>query len=97
MALTGTITLSWTKNTDLDLAGYKVYYGTSPGVYIAPIDVGLTSTPNNPSYTITNLLGNVTYYVTISAYDNATPANESTFSVEVQQTISVPFTNVTFG
>jgi hypothetical protein len=29
----GAVTVSWKKNVDFDLAGYKIYYGVRPGVY----------------------------------------------------------------
>ena len=71
-----TATLTWSANTDTDLAGYKVYVGMASGVYGAPIDVGKVT-----SYVVSNLpLGN-TYYFTVSAYDVSN--NESLHSCEV--------------
>ncbi|MGH7258108.1 MAG: fibronectin type III domain-containing protein, partial [Nitrospiraceae bacterium] len=71
-----TATLTWSLNTDTDLAGYKVYVGTASGVYGAPIDVGKVT-----SYVVSNLqLGN-TYYFTVTAYDVS--SNESLHSGEV--------------
>ena len=34
-----TLTLAWDPNTEEDLAGYKIYYGTRPGDYDFVIDV----------------------------------------------------------
>ena len=80
-------TLSWdepTTNTDetnlTDLAGYKIYYGTSPGTYDSAIDVADVAT-----YTITDL-SPATYYFVVTAYDEA--GNESNYSNEVSKTIS---------
>ncbi|MDT7041966.1 fibronectin type III domain-containing protein [Candidatus Nitronereus thalassa] len=66
----GTATLSWQKNTENDLMLYMVYYGTVSQVYDQSINVGLTTTPNTPSYTITGLAAG-TYYFTVRAVDTA--------------------------
>ena len=71
----GTASLSWNANSEGDLAGYKIYYGTAPGSYGVPINVG-----KQTSYTITGLSNN-TYYFAVTAYD--TSMNESGFSSEV--------------
>lgn len=83
----GEATLTWdppttnVDNTELtDLAGYKVYYGTSPGKYGEPIDV-----QNVIKYTVPNLIGGDIYYFAVTAYD--TLMNESGFSNEVSKTI----------
>jgi uncharacterized repeat protein (TIGR02059 family) len=81
----GNATVSWNANTEPDLAGYRIYYGTSPGVYGAPIDVG-----NVLSYTISGLTTGITYYFAVAAYD--TSNNESAKSTEVSlSSISFPF------
>lgn len=79
-------TLSWdapatnADGTELtDLAGYKVYYGTSPGNYATVIDVEDVTT-----YTI-NDLSPATYYFTVTAYDEI--GNESDYSNEVSKTM----------
>lgn len=74
--------LSWDANTESDLAGYKVYVGTSPQTYDSPIDVG-----NKTSHILTNLDEGFTYYFVLTAYD--TSANESGFSAEVSKDIPV--------
>lgn len=69
--------LSWDANTESNLAGYKVYYGTSSGNYGAPADVG-----NQTSFTVTGLTG-PTYYFAVTAYD--TSGVESGYSNEVSK------------
>ena len=76
------ITLAWdpvTTNVDgtpiEDLAGYRLYYGTSSGNYTHVIDVG-----NVTEYTVYNLKSGV-YYFAVTAYDVA--GNESDFSNEI--------------
>ncbi|HEB54745.1 MAG TPA: hypothetical protein ENI98_00285 [Gammaproteobacteria bacterium] len=70
----GSVTLSWmppTENTDntalSDLAGFKIFYGTTPGVYPNSIDI---KNPSISSYIIDNLPSN-TYYFVIAAYNSA--------------------------
>ena len=58
-----------------DLAGYKLYYGTSSGNYGSPIDVN-----NVTTYTISNLTVG-SYYFVVTAYDLS--GNESDYSNEV--------------
>ena len=70
------ITLAWDPNTEPDLAGYRIYYGTSSRNYISSIDVG-----NVTRYTIANLDPRFTYYFAVTAYDIYN--NESDFSNEV--------------
>ncbi len=84
----GRATLSWeppTTNADgtplTDLAGYKIYYGTSANNYSQNIDVG-----NVTTYTIDNLTEGLTYYFVATAYD--TSGNESEYSNEVNKFIS---------
>jgi hypothetical protein len=83
----GTATLAWsapTTNVDgtqlTTLAGYKVYYGTTPGVYTS-IVVG-----NVSSYQVVGLTNGQTYYFTVTAYD--TQGIESDFAPVVSKPIS---------
>lgn len=93
-AYAGQAILSWdppTTNADgttlTDLAGYKIYYGTSTGNYSTVITVG-----NVTTYTVTGLTDNITYYFATTAYD--TSGNESSFSNEVSKIIS-PSSDIT--
>ena len=63
-----------------DLAGYKIYYGTSPGNYTGRIDVGVETT----QFTVKGLKSG-TYYFVVTAY-NVT-RNESGYSNEVSKEI----------
>lgn len=90
----GSITLSWnppTTNEDgsplTDLAGYKIYYGTSSRNYSFYINVG-----NVNSYTVNNLTEGATYYFAVTAYDNS--GNESKFSNEVSKIIEQNLTQL---
>ena len=80
---TGSATLSWTSNSEADLAGYKLYVGTAPGRYTyagSPVIIGLMG-----SYTISGLPMGQTYYFSLSAFDSS--GNESALSSEVSKSI----------
>lgn len=79
-ATTGSVGLSWTANTEPDLAGYKVYIGTQSRLYNPPITLGSVA-----AYNATNLTVGRTYYFCVSAYDSA--GNESPCSTEVSKPI----------
>ena len=70
------VTLTWDSNAEKDIAGYKIYYGTSSGNYDASVDIG-----NWTSCTIAELKEGQTYYFAATAYDF--DGNESDFSREV--------------
>ena len=83
----GQTVLSWnapSTNEDgtplTDLAGYKIYYGTSSGSYTQNINVN-----NVTTYTVPNLTDGLTYYFAVTAYD--TSMNESGYSNEVMRVI----------
>ncbi len=71
-----TATLTWSPNTESDLAGYKVYQGTTYGVSGYPVAVG-----NVTSYMVNTLDAGKTYFFFVTAYD--TSGNESLHSNEV--------------
>jgi len=72
--------ISWAANTEPDLAGYKVYHGTSPATYTESVDVG------NVTTYVWNGLPYGNNYFAITSYD--TSANESGYSDEVTTAIS---------
>jgi len=91
-AMAGTATLTWTVGSESDLAGYKIYYGTSPRAAACHnLTHGYANVQNVVgkvgTYTFNNLADGVTYYFSVTAYDNASPANESCFSAEVNKAI----------
>ena len=75
------LTLAWDANTEADLRGYILYYGTSSRNYSHSIDVG-----NTTQYTISDLQEGVTYYLAAKAYDY--DDNQSGFSAELVHTIA---------
>jgi hypothetical protein len=79
-AYAGDATLTWNPNSEPDLAGYIVYYGTASGQYGISINVG-----NQTNFVVTGL-GLGTYFFAVTAYD--TSGNESGYSNEVSKSIS---------
>jgi len=71
----GTVTLYWVKNTDEDLAGYRVYIAPAYNGPYNPLN-----TTSNTTYTVNGLTNGVTQYFAVAAYDVA--GNESDLSVE---------------
>jgi len=81
MGYTKDATLMWSKNTESDLDGYKVYYksGSSGPPYNgmgakegdSPLTISLQEmyNPEQPEYTIHDLDDNEDYYFVLTAYD----------------------------
>ena len=74
-AFSGDISLEWDPNIEPNLAGYKMYYGTSSSSYTCTIDVG-----NHTTCTISDLEEGNIYYFAATAYDLF--GNESDYSNE---------------
>lgn len=74
---------TWNANTETDLAGYKVQYGTATGVYTQTIDVGKVLIYNTGALT-----EGKTYYFVVLAYD--TSGNVSGPSTEASIYLPIP-------
>jgi hypothetical protein len=74
-AIYGQVTLSWNRNGEADLAGYRIYYGPSAILIPHSVDVGLTATPLTPSHTLSNFNIYGELFFAVTAYD--TSNNES--------------------
>ena len=70
-------TASWNANTEPDLAGYKLSYGTQSGVHTVVIDVGQVTT-----YTFNPPPGK-RYYVVVQAYNTAGELSEKSSEVTI--------------
>lgn len=66
VAQAGTVSIAWDPNSDPDLAGYRVYWGQTPGTYDQSVDVGLVT-----QYTLDGLTDCQTWYVAVKAVDDA--------------------------
>ncbi len=85
----GSVTLSWTPPTQnedgsalVDLAGYNIYYGTSPGNYDTTIRI---DNPGVVNYVVENLSPN-TYYFVATAFNSGNV--ESDFSTGVSTVVN---------
>ena len=79
-AMAAQATLAWDPNTESDLAGYRVHYGTASGSYTVHTDVH-----NVTTYTVTGLTAGQTYYFAATAYDAS--GNESGYSSPVSYAV----------
>jgi hypothetical protein len=70
------LTLKWAPNTEPDLAGYRVYYGTRSGRHRYCVDAG-----KETEFRLEGLEAGVRYYFVVTAYDLR--GNESAPSEEV--------------
>jgi len=85
----GELSLSWTKSSEKDLAGYIIYWGLESRDTIEYTTKMTINNPDTTSYTLTGLDSapskdpdSVKYYFALSAYDRS--LNVSDFSVEVE-------------
>jgi fibronectin type III domain protein/quinohemoprotein amine dehydrogenase alpha subunit-like protein len=77
-----TLHVHWASNSEADLAGYRLRYGTSPGTYTETIETGRTTFCE-----VTDLEPGTLYYFSLTAFDQA--GNESAPSAEVTARIPV--------
>lgn len=66
---------TWEPNTEEDIAGYRIHFGTESGKYERKIDIKKVN-----NYTLKSLANDTQYYITLTAYDMA--GNESPYSTE---------------
>jgi len=78
---TATITLKWEPAATPNVNGYRLYYGTSSGIYTEKLELGNTTT----SF-ISNLTQGRTYYFVVTALTGnaeSAPSNEISYTVPV--------------
>ena len=77
----GSIWLTWSPNSESDLAGYRVYQGDEPGKYNKQVDVGLSTIIE-----MGDLMPGRTYYWFVTAYNTqnleSLPSNVVTLTTE---------------
>ncbi len=107
-SLAGTVSLRWNAVSDADVAGYRVYWGRTPGSHDQSKDVGKVT-----SATVTGLANCTTWYFAVRAYDSGgleSPADSnrvvgwprpeitsvSPASLEQDQTVTFTITGTNF-
>ena len=79
-----TVSLAWDANTESDLDGYRVHYGTTSRTQGNYTNVAVINDENATTFDIE--LPEGTYYFSLTAFD--TSGNESDFSTEVRAVVS---------
>jgi hypothetical protein len=80
IAYAASVDLQWDPNVEPELAGYRVYWGTSSANYSSHMDVG-----NKTTCTLSGLQEGQTYYLAATAYD--TSNKEIGFSNQITYTV----------
>jgi len=74
------VSLAWDPNSETNLAGYVIYYGTASGQYSNSNNV-----MNTTNTTVAGLLNGVMYFFVVTAYDasglESDPSNEVAYRV----------------
>ena len=84
-ALPASVTLAWDANSETNVAGYIVYYGTTSSNYTCTTNVG-----NQTTATLSGLSVGTIYYFSATAYDQ--DGLESDFAPEINYTINSTIT-----
>lgn len=76
------VIITWDRNQEPDIAGYRIFYGTQTGHYINIITIyDSADQPIERSYAVVGLNVNTTYYIALQAFDQA--GQESAVSAEL--------------
>ncbi len=79
------VSFSWLPNQEADVAGYKIHYGTTSGLYSEIVDIGNPSPVDGRIHgQVVNLTEGTTYYFVSTAYNSN--GQESEYSDEITWT-----------
>lgn len=81
------VNLTWNSNPESNITGYRVSYGSSPGVYPNTVNIGTT-----PAAAISGLSEGVTYYFVVAAVNQAGLQGEASAEVShmIQPSVQIP-------
>jgi hypothetical protein len=79
----GILTIAWNSSDELQVAGYRIFYGMASGKYQGCVDIGKPpeSSPGITKYNLTGLSPGKEYFISVVARDKAN--NSSRFSEEI--------------
>jgi len=91
IAKNNSVLLKWIRNSEKDIKGYKIYYGTKSNNYFgkdalngpSPIVIDTKEDFDKNGILIQGLKNNVMYYFRVTAFDDDERNNESEFSDEI--------------
>lgn len=90
------VTLAWNRNSEPDVVGYQLHFGTASGRYNSTLDVGDTA-----KVTVSNLAPGYTYYFVVTAYNDAglesLASNEASFAASANPTLRLTMTSPVDG
>jgi len=93
IAQAASVTMTWDRNQEPDIAGYRIYYGTQSGQYNWSETILDSATlPLQRSYTVGGLSEGTTYYFALKTFDQA--GQYSDYSVETSQNTSMSNTEL---
>lgn len=84
-AIAADVTLAWDPPLSADVTGYRLYLGTTSGVYNQTSDVGIETTTM-----VSNLILGTTYYFVVTAYNSSGLESPSSNEVSFTPTSSPP-------
>lgn len=74
------VSLAWDRSPSIEVTGYRIYYGVTPGNYTNSVVIG-----NVTNATVTGLVSGVPYFLTVSGYNSS--GLESQLSNEISYTV----------
>src|SRR5436190_19577487 len=90
----GNVTLAWDPDADLNVVGYRLYSGTTSGMYTQTTEVG-----NVTAASVSNLASGNTYFFVVTAYNasavESAPSNEVSYIASTSTPTPTPSPTLT--